>query len=154
MEESGRHCYTHDGRTVYEWSQCLSEVSIYIHVPHGVRAKQLDVSIKPRHLCVAIKELPPYLDKPLGGTVKVSESLWTLEDSTLHIQLTKAEEGATWASAITGHQLCTTQQEAQQKRLLLERFQAQHPGFDFSSAEFTGGAIPEPRMFTRNASQQ
>ena len=39
-----------------------SEVSIYIQVPQGVRAKQLDVSIKPQHLRVGIKELPPYLD--------------------------------------------------------------------------------------------
>jgi hypothetical protein len=109
-------------------------------VPQGVRAKQLDVSIKPQHLRVGIKELPPYLDvsrrprqlrgaagqtglrafgqrrhntaelpgccsslqKGLGGAVKVSESLWTLEDGTLHIQLTKAEVDTTWASAIAG----------------------------------------------------
>lgn len=33
---------------------------------------------------------------------KAGESYWTLEDGALHIQLCKAEEGATWASAIAG----------------------------------------------------
>ena len=189
-----------------------SEVYIYIEVPQGVRAKQLEVSIRPQHLAVGIKDLPPYLDvsgaalgagclgacsgptiivvswqitvvasncaakimnvawhacqlsvaahwatlaagnasrrwrppalpfcnsglprgafdggghamlfatsimrelavclplwvlaqRDLGGTVKPSESYWTLEDGVLNIQLTKAEEGATWASAIAG----------------------------------------------------
>lgn len=39
-----------------------SEVNIYIELPEGVRAKQLAISIKPQHLTVGIKELPPYLD--------------------------------------------------------------------------------------------
>jgi hypothetical protein len=30
--------------------------------------------------------------------------------------------------------------------MLLERFQAEHPGFDFSGAEVTG-AVPDPRTF-------
>ena len=93
----------------------------------------------------------------------MSESLWTLEDGTLHIQLTKAEEGATWDSAIAGalpgtrpstvpgpgaligaametpppractascagHELQEDQRQADQKRLLLERFQAEVGG--------------------------
>lgn len=39
-----------------------SEVIIFIQVPTGVRAKQLDVSIQPQHLRVGIQGLPPYLD--------------------------------------------------------------------------------------------
>lgn len=42
---------------------CLrSEVSIYIQVPPGVRAKQLEVAIQARHLRVGIQGLPSYLD--------------------------------------------------------------------------------------------
>jgi hypothetical protein len=37
------------------------------------------------------------------------------------------------------------QQEAQ-KKVMLERFQEEHPGFDFSGAEFNGMA-PDPRTF-------
>ena len=39
-----------------------SEVTIYVEVPPGVRAKQLDVAIQPHHLRVAILGNPPYLD--------------------------------------------------------------------------------------------
>lgn len=39
-----------------------SEVNIYIRVPEGVGAKQLDVRITRQHLSVGIKGLPPYLD--------------------------------------------------------------------------------------------
>lgn len=173
------------------------------------------------------------LQKGLGGAVKVSESLWTLEDGTLHIQLTKAEEGATWDSAIAGalpltrpcavpspaaligaamenqrpvpdlplvqvtscrrisgrpirsasswsaskqrwgdaagelgaavfaaaaglhgslwHPMCSS------FSLTLSPVPAaalQHPGFDFSSAEFSGGAVPDPRTFMRDPNQQ
>ncbi|PSC70531.1 nudC domain-containing 2 [Micractinium conductrix] len=148
--DKGVHIYKHEGRDIYSWEQTLSEVSIYIQVPPGVRAKQLEVAIQARHLRVGIQGLPSYLDKPLGGAVKPSDSCWTLEDGTLNILLAKAEEGATWASAIAGHELRGDQQEADQKRLLLERFQEEHPGFDFSSAEFSGG-VPDPRTFTRDA---
>jgi hypothetical protein len=84
------------------WLSTCSEVGIFIDVPQGVRAKQLEVSIQAGHLRVGIQGLPPYLDKGLGGRVRPSESLWTLEDGVLHLQLAKAEEGATWASAIAG----------------------------------------------------
>lgn len=112
------------------WLRACSEVGIFIEVPKGVRGKQLDVSIQPGHLRVGLQGLPPYLDvswpplgpptlcqpvlrlgptscharlqKDLGGRVRPSDSLWTLEDGVLHLQLAKAEEGATWASAISG----------------------------------------------------
>jgi hypothetical protein len=33
------------------------------------------------------------------------------------------------------------------KRILLQRFQREHGGFDFSSAEVTGGNIPDANSF-------
>lgn len=56
---------------------------------------------------------------------KPSDSVWTLEGGSLCIQLAKAEEAATWASALAGHALGALEQQADQKRLLLERFQAE-----------------------------
>jgi len=43
----------------------------------------------------------------------------------------------------------TIEQQEDQKRLMLERFQLENPGFDFSGAEFTG-TVPDPRTFMRN----
>ena len=34
----------------------------------------------------------------------------------------------------------------EQKAMMLERFQSEHPGFDFSGADFSGAA-PDPRTF-------
>jgi hypothetical protein len=44
------------------WLSTCSEVGIFIDVPQGVRAKQLEVSIQAGHLRVGIQGLPPYLD--------------------------------------------------------------------------------------------
>jgi hypothetical protein len=71
------------------------------------------------------------------------------EDGVLHIELDKAEEASTWPSAIAGHQIDVAKQQADQKRLMLERFQQEHPGFDFSGAQFTGD-IPDPRTFMKD----
>lgn len=48
-----------------------SEVGIFIQVPQGVRAKELDISIQPCHLRIGIKGLPPYLDVRLFGRAVV-----------------------------------------------------------------------------------
>ena len=36
--------------------------------------------------------------------------------------------------------------ESERKKMMLERFQEEHPGFDFSGAEFNG-SVPEARDF-------
>ena len=75
------------------------------------------------------------------------------EDGLLHIELSKSEEGATWPSAIAGHDVAVAEQQADQKRLMLERFQAENPGFDFSGAQFSG-EVPDPRTFMRDLKTQ
>jgi len=67
----------------------------------------------------------------------------------LHIQLCKAEDEAVWEGAFVGHELNPLEREGEKKQLILERFQAEHPGFDFSGAEITGSA-PDPRTFLRD----
>jgi len=71
------------------------------------------------------------------------------EDGVLHIQLARAEHAATWTSAIAGHEVSFVEQQADQRRLMLERFQQEHPGFDFSGAQFSGN-VPDPRTFLRD----
>lgn len=43
-------------------------------------------------------------------------------------------------------QLDPLAQEESRKQMMLERFQQENPGFDFSNAEFNGAA-PDPRTF-------
>lgn len=57
-----RHAFEHQGRTIYEWDQTLSELNIYVQLPPGVRAKQLYVDITSSHLRIGITPGQPYLD--------------------------------------------------------------------------------------------
>lgn len=146
LAPSSRHVFQHEGQKVYEWDQTLQDVNIYIDAPPGIRAKQLVVTVAATHLTVSIAGNPPYLNHDFGGRVKPSESFWTLEDGVLNILLCKADKGEPWKSALAGHAIDPFQQEEEVKRLMLERFQGEHPGFDFSGAEFSGSA-PDPRSF-------
>lgn len=70
-----------------------------------------------------------------------------IEDGELHILLGKVHKAETWNAVFTRHGSLDlfTQQEVQ-KKLMLERFQEEHPGFDFSGADFSGQA-PDARSF-------
>jgi len=68
----------------------------------------------------------------------------------MHFTLTKARPGETWPAVFVGHaQLDALGEEDTKRRMLLERFQLEHPGFDFSGAE-VNGAVPDPRTFMRD----
>ncbi len=73
--------------------------------------------------------------------------MWTLEDGELSITLSKAHKAETWPSVFKGHEPLDAATTADvQKRMLLERFQEENPGFDFRNAE-VNGSVPDPRTF-------
>lgn len=125
----------------------MEDVRIFIKTPPGVRASHLAVSITSTHLTVGLKGNPPFLDQDLGGQVISDESTWTLDGDELEVILQKAKKAETWSCALKGHaSLNPYEVEEVKKKLTLERFQEEHPGFDFSGAEFSGSA-PDPREF-------
>ena len=113
----------------------------------GQKLPELSVTIEPTKLTIGIKGNPPFLSEELGGTVKASESFWMIEDDELHIQMCKMRKAETWSCACKGHQTMdpVTQTEVQ-KNILMERFQEENPGFDFSQAQMNGN-VPDPRQF-------
>jgi hypothetical protein len=147
-KEGHRLKFEHGGQTVYEWEQTLEDVSIYITPPPGVKASMLHCTITPSHLTLGLKGAPyPFIDEATAGPVKAAESFWTLEDGELHILLQKASKGEVWPSALAGRgALDPLTSESVRKQLMLERFQEENPGFDFSNAEFNG-AVPDPQTF-------
>ena len=96
----------------------MDEVNVYIKPPPvfipktrnemkkqlqpGQTLPELEVKITANHLAVGIKGNPPFLNEKLGGTVIVSESLWTIDEE-LHIQLAKVKKAHTWNCACAGH---------------------------------------------------
>ena len=70
-----------------------------------------------------------------------------IEDDELHVQLCKMKKGEAWTAACMGHQaLDPVTQEEVKKNILLERFQEENPGFDFSQAKMNG-MVPDAREF-------
>ncbi len=55
-------------------------------------------------------------------------------------------QGKTWSCVLIGHALDALSCEADKKRILLERYQREHPGFDFRGAE-VNGAVPDASQF-------
>ena len=96
-----------------------------------------------------------FLDEPTGGVVDSSESTWSLEGAEVGgkeicIYLTKAHKGDTWNTALAGNSsaslLDPMAQEEVKRKMMLERFQEENPGFDFRDAQFNG-QVPDPRNF-------
>ena len=148
--KDGRYIFEHEGRTIYEWEQSIDECNIYIHPPEGVTRAHLDIVITNESLRVGLKEQTPFINEKTGGSVKVSESFWTLADGELNINLQKLKKGEMWESALGGasssHSVDSFTKEEERKKLMLERFQEEHPGFDFSGAEFNGN-VPDAQHF-------
>lgn len=143
--------------TVVSFCVC-SDVNLYIpNVPEGIKARELEIVIDTTNVSVRVgrqsSEAHPayYLNHEVTKRVKVGESFWTFDSEAreIHIQLAKAQEEEVWGSVFVGHDVSGgSVGEEDRKKLMLERFQAEHPGFDFSGAAFTGN-VPDPKTFLR-----
>jgi hypothetical protein len=71
------------------------------------------------------------------------------------VTLCKAKLHETWGALLAGEEEAestplpapTLAVEEMKKRMMLEKFQAEQPGFDFSGAEFTGRVPEDPNSF-------
>ncbi|GMI45729.1 hypothetical protein TrCOL_g6913 [Triparma columacea] len=155
----GRYAYTHGGHKVYEWSQSLDSVSIFIHPPPPVPGNLIYVEIKPNEVTVGLKgaDTGPFIKEETGGLVDVGESTWVMdgegEGREIEIVLTKGKRGELWSSALKGREggaggeaLDPQAMEKVKKEMMIERFQEENPGFDFRNADFNG-QVPDARNF-------
>ncbi|KAG2673151.1 hypothetical protein I3760_13G076300 [Carya illinoinensis] len=156
-----RHSFVHNDQKVFEWDQTLEEVNLYINLPPNVHPKRFycsrSTSKSASRATLRTSMFVTFIDvfellglmsqQELTCPVKTDSSFWTLEDDILHITLDKRDKGQTWSSPILGQgQLDPYATDLEQKRLMLQRFQEENPGFDFSQAQFSG-ACPDPRTF-------
>ena len=133
----------------FEWSQTIGDIKIRFRVPDGTRGKNIAYSLTPSTLKVGIKGSDsPVLDGKLSELVVPDESLWTLEDGWIEIGLQKQKKHTSWDSVLEGGaKLDPLTKEALDKKMMLEKFQGQHPGFDFSGADFSGQLPSDPAAF-------
>lgn len=123
------------------WYQTMEEIFIEVNVPHGTSGKEVKCSLSSKQIEVYVKGKEIIKGKFFGTTVS-DEATWTLEDKSLiRIILMKAnrEAGNCWGSLLEGQYAADPWvQDQMQKKLTLERFQRENPGFDFSGAEISG----------------
>ncbi|PRP80857.1 putative nuclear movement domain-containing protein [Planoprotostelium fungivorum] len=126
-------------QTIYEWDQTLDEVNLYTKPPPGFTAKMVDCKITSTKLTLGFKGKPPFINEELYLPVKSKDSLW---------MKAKMNRGEIWLGALKAHvtEDSSVEQEKTKQQLMLQRFQEENPGFDFSGAEFSGSA-PDPRSF-------
>jgi hypothetical protein len=144
-------------RILYRFQQSVDELTLT--VPLACRTRASRVAVRTNRTSLSISVLFPdsetwhsVLFGQLCGAIKAEETLWTLhsasdgsDTSELHIQLTKAERGKTWPGVLVGSESHSAADEDSRK-MILQRFQEEHPGFDFSNAQLNGQP-PDPSQF-------
>ncbi|NXR14711.1 NUDC2 protein, partial [Semnornis frantzii] len=130
-------CETPWGR----WYQTLEEVFIEVRVPPGTRAKDVSCSLQSRHIALSVRGQGVLQGKLFDSTV-TDEGTWTLEDRKLIrvvLMKTNRDAGNCWTSLLENEYAADPWvQDQMQRKLTLERFQRENPGFDFSGAEISG----------------
>ncbi|TMW55879.1 hypothetical protein Poli38472_008527 [Pythium oligandrum] len=145
---AARRVFKYNGRVIYEWEQSMEEVNVFITPPPGLTASHIQCDITANHVTLGVRgSQDKFLNHDLASSVVVTESYWMLDGGELNINLQKMKKGLMWPSVFVGHgELDPLEQEKTKQQMMLERFQEENPGFDFSQAEFNGAA-PDPRTF-------
>lgn len=135
----------------YEWKQSRNEVFVRFQVASGTRGRDIRVDTTLNSICAGPKTGAPVLNGKLSSNIIADDTLWTLNDeSQVEIVLVKAKHHESWKSVLEGQdEVDPLTQEEMNKKMMLEKFQAEHPGFDFSGAEFTGQVPQDPVNFAR-----
>uniref|UniRef100_UPI00358FC16C nudC domain-containing protein 2 n=1 Tax=Myxine glutinosa TaxID=7769 RepID=UPI00358FC16C len=123
------------------WYQTLEDVVLEIDFPEGTSARNIKCVLEPSRLSVSLSG-KCILQGPLFETIVADESTWTLEENRLlHIVLVKSVRQAShcWSALLKGSFMADPWTlDQMQRKLTLERFQTENPGFDFSKAEVSG----------------
>lgn len=146
-----RFIFEYGGKGVYQWEQSLYQVILYVPAPK-VSAGEIRLEITPKHLRLGLRGVEcHFLDNDTARLVDTTESTWCIEVDDdgirkITIYLQKVEKGYVWTSALNDSELDSFLLKDVQKQILMERFQEENPGFDFSGADFNGNVV-DPRSF-------
>ncbi|PAV62149.1 hypothetical protein WR25_07538 [Diploscapter pachys] len=95
----------------YKWTQTLDEIDLTVPLKVGFPVKTRDVVVKieKSHLHVGVKGHPPIIDGNLRAQIKVENSSWTLEKSSIvMLNLEKVNGMEWWDHLIEGDPIINT----------------------------------------------
>lgn len=88
-----------------------------------------------------------YIKAGIISNVKLAVGLKE-DKKLLQIQLEKSKAHDSWTCIVKGKDEVDAQtKESMEKKMLLEKFQRDYPGFDFSGAEMTGQMPDNPATY-------
>jgi len=112
-EEVGKGLKPNAGRGAdfahYSWTQTLTEVTVSVPVPAGIKARDLQVVIKKDYLKVGVKGQAPILDGDMSELVKIDDSMWAMEGSVVEITLQKQDGMHWWSRVLKNDEAINTQ---------------------------------------------
>jgi hypothetical protein len=101
--ESGRSQYTHRGKVVYEWQQTQAGLTLFTQLPRGIKKKDIDVKVWPRHIKIGRIGKAPFIKEELFNNVVVNECKWDVNrNSELSIALLKVSP-EDWPCVLKAH---------------------------------------------------
>eukprot|EP00118_Oscarella_pearsei_P010852 m.68857 g.68857 ORF g.68857 m.68857 type:complete len:153 (+) comp35562_c0_seq1:403-861(+) len=125
------------------WSQTMDEVIIEVQVEEGTRGRDVACDIKPNQIALNVKG-KNIIKGELFRTVIADDCVWTVDRRLIRLSLVKSSRQvkSCWESLLKGqYPLDPLTMQNTQKKMALEKYQREHPGFDFSGAEVTGNYI-------------
>jgi len=149
-------CNTGWGR----WYQTAQEVTVEVNLKEPVKAKEVKICTQPKNVSCNIRGTELFKGEPCE-TVIEDESTWTLEDGgkLLRILYAKANPGkdSCWVSLLKNGSFAPDPHNLleMRKKLDLELFQIENPGFDFSGAKldkkYEDGYLKQMEKLSKNA---
>lgn len=123
------------------WWQIVDEVFIEVEIPPGTPGKECYIKIEAKYIECRVTD-KCYFKGALYKPIRVQESTWSLEErKTILILLEKAEKYENeniWPSLLEKeYSADPLTQHEMLKKLDLEKFQTENPGFNFSGAELS-----------------
>ncbi|KAI7898099.1 uncharacterized protein BX663DRAFT_443818 [Cokeromyces recurvatus] len=80
----------------YQWSQEGPDMTVMFKLPSGTPKSSINCKFVKDHLSLLVNEQISYPYRKLWSTIRPDDCLWTLEDDTLTLFLTKEDERTRW----------------------------------------------------------
>ncbi|XP_064608935.1 uncharacterized protein LOC135473068 isoform X2 [Liolophura sinensis] len=127
-------CFTPWGK----WWQTCDEICMLINVEEGTSIKDIKCTFKPRHVKIVVRG-KIIVEGEFPEPVHSDDVIWTLEDRkaiSICIPKSLATADHCWKSLLVDQYAADPfVYNEMQKKLTLQKFQLENPGFDFSGAD-------------------